>query len=138
MSKSKKKGKAENRPTDSDDVYYIRVFHPDGSFRFVAVPSDSPDARDDRKEIRKAYIKDIADHYGRENQAHKAIEECGELIAELARLKDERFSRKGIITEIADVQIMCIQLRHLFDCEEEVEAEIDRKIERTLHRIKEE
>lgn len=54
-------------------------------------------------------IKIIADHYGKENQTIKAIEELAELIQALAKGDIE-----NIKEEIADVRVMLEQIEYLY------------------------
>lgn len=49
--------------------------------------------------------------FGKEHQMRKAMEECGELIAAINQYADGRISEEAIASEIADVEIMCAQLR---------------------------
>jgi NTP pyrophosphatase (non-canonical NTP hydrolase) len=69
------------------------------------------------------------DHYGVEHQKRKAIEELGELICELSREQDKRTDREHILEELADVIIMCEQLRLIYGGEE-TDKWIDRKLKR--------
>lgn len=69
------------------------------------------------------------DHYGVEHQKRKAIEELGELICELSREQDHRTDREHILEELADVIIMCEQLRLIYGGKE-TDAWIDRKLQR--------
>ncbi len=67
--------------------------------------------------------------YGINNQMWKTIEECAELQDALAKYKTGRATKEDVITEIADVQIMCQQLSIFFG-EQEVNSEFIRKLER--------
>ena len=78
-------------------------------------------------------INAIADHYGWPSQRKKALEELAELIKALA-LDDQ----ENIVEEIADVEIMTAQLKHLMNCEKQVEEVKHYKINRQLSRIAEE
>ena len=69
------------------------------------------------------------DHYGAEHQKGKAIEELGELLVELSREPDNRATREKIREELADVMIMCEQLRIIYGAAE-TDSWIDRKLER--------
>ena len=77
-------------------------------------------------------INAIADHYGWASQRKKALEELAELIRALA-LDDQ----VNIVEEIADVVIMTAQLKHLMNCEKQVEEVKHYKINRQLSRIAE-
>jgi NTP pyrophosphatase (non-canonical NTP hydrolase) len=51
--------------------------------------------------------------FGRDAQLTKTVEECLELGIEAGRLRDGRGSEGSLAEEIADVEIMCRQLRIL-------------------------
>ena len=71
--------------------------------------------------------------WGVEAQREMAYEELGELITALARRRRGRIERSEVITELADVTIMCEQLAYMLGYEN-YEQELDRK----LMRLKEE
>lgn len=53
----------------------------------------------------------ILDHYGREHQRWKLVEECGELLAELGRFRNgDRTNVADLIHECADVIVVARQL----------------------------
>lgn len=99
-------------------------------------------------------IIEMANHYGYESQSRQLIEEMAELTVAINKLwRVEKFCDrknimdvkgfsypevKGIIGEIADVEIMLSQIKHLLGCQDEVELEKERKILRQLERMKEE
>lgn len=85
-------------------------------------------------------IKRIANHYGLKHQICKAKEELQELYTALLDYQEDesRENLKAIITEIADVTIMVEQLRLLMDVDEEVETEIEYKLNRQLRRMEKE
>ena len=93
-------------------------------------------------------LKKIADHYGFDAQAEKAIEEMAELIVAIKHLKkldgNEADYLVYFVEELADVKIMIDQLCYLNDkdmpddCDLKTEPEIEFKIERQLKRIAEE
>lgn len=72
--------------------------------------------------------------FGRESQIEMAIEECAELIDALCKLRRNRVFADAVVTEIADVQIMCEQLSYMFG-EQTVAYERKRKIERLQKRL---
>lgn len=82
-------------------------------------------------------IYEIADHYGYEVQKNILVEECAELIQAIS--KYERYpgvaSQLNLFAEIADVQIMIWQIKHLLNCNEEVSNFIESKIKRQMERI---
>lgn len=77
---------------------------------------------------------DAVTTFGVENQLDMVIEECAELIDAIQKYRRGRVERAGVITEIADVEIMCQQLRACFGSNE-VATERDRKIKRLAERI---
>ena len=82
----------------------------------------------------------ILDHYGIEHQIGKTIEELAELIVAIQKnlLSDTDCISREVLEEIADVQIMILQLL-IYTGEFSVVYEImDQKIKRQLERIKEE
>lgn len=81
-------------------------------------------------EKRREQLSKIYDHYGREEQYKKAIEELGELISAMATGTEEE-----VITEIADVEIMLEQLKDGLGIRAKVCGEIDYKLKRQLVRI---
>lgn len=96
-------------------------------------------------------IKQIAEHYGYEPQSRQLIEEMAELIQALnkmwrySRPKDKKANPvnsdfttviNNVFEEIADVEICLQQVKLLLDCEKEVEAYKEQKINRQIERIK--
>lgn len=74
----------------------------------------------------------ILNHYGRENQVQKTCEELAEL--QVAITHDT--PKEQIKSEIADVLIMCEQIKLMHGINEtELAAEIDYKVDRQLERI---
>ena len=59
-------------------------------------------------------INKAIDHFGKESQITKAVEEMGELTAELCRSLNHYGTNVNIIEEIADVLIMMTQLKEIF------------------------
>lgn len=68
------------------------------------------------------------------NQVFMVMEECGELLNVLAKAKRERATPEEIITELADVSIMCEQMAYHFG-KEAFLKEKERKLERLKHRV---
>lgn len=93
-------------------------------------------------------LKAIAEHYGFDAQAEKAIEEMAELIVAIKHLKkldgNEADYLVYFVEELADVKIMIDQLCYLNDkdmpeeCDLDTKGNIEFKIKRQLKRIKEE
>lgn len=74
------------------------------------------------------------DNFGSEAQIDMCIEECAELINALEKYRRGRVSKAEVITEIADVQIMCEQMQELFG-DEETNKERMRKWNRLVERM---
>ena len=72
--------------------------------------------------------------FGPQSQIDMAIEECAELIDALCKLRRQRAGTIDVVTEIADVEIMCKQLEYMFG-EKTVADERERKIARLKKRI---
>ena len=88
-------------------------------------------------------LKIIANHFGFQAQAEKAIEEMAELIVEIKHLQTPHGrDYKPFIEELADVKIMIDQLVYLVrqdeECADSFDLQTEYKIERTLRRIAEE
>ena len=79
-------------------------------------------------------FKTVITKFGFDAQKAMAIEECAELINALCKEKCERATDEDIITEIADVQIMCEQLAIIYG-KEKVRQERLRKLMRLHKRI---
>lgn len=97
----------------------------------------------------KEKIKTIADHYGYEPQSRQLIEEMAELTQAINKLwrkqgngqsteKSVLACRDNMVEEIADVEIMLEQIKHLMDCETDVMYVKTVKVNRQLERIKQE
>ena len=83
----------------------------------------------------------IAEHYGPSNQSRQLIEEMAELTQALCkaqRVGTMVYNRENIIEEIADVEVMLYQMKHLLGCHEEVTRIKQEKIARQIARIEEE
>ena len=96
----------------------------------------------------KKIITDAVSHYGEAHQVIKAIEEMSELTKELSRFMeglldgtfvnhtDLRDRAKCLISEeMADVEIMLMQLKLIFDNAHAVNAVIDGKLARLRTRM---
>lgn len=82
----------------------------------------------------------ILDFYGLRHQKAKTIEELAELIVAIQKnlLSGEEDLSREVLEEIADVQIMILQLLSYAGEFSKVYEIMDLKIERQLNRIKEE
>ena len=81
------------------------------------------------KHDRLALYDEAITKWGVQAQTDMAFEELGELITALAQDKRGRVTKEELLTELADVTIMCEQLA-LFLGYEDYEKEIDNKLER--------
>ena len=83
-------------------------------------------------------IKQIAEHYGYENQSFQLIEEMAELTVAINhnRRNPSRENFKNLIEEIADVDLCLEQIKYLLHAKELVNIAIIGKILRQLERIK--
>lgn len=68
------------------------------------------------------------------DQVAMVVEECSELTNAICKFRRGRVGEDDIITEIADVMIMCEQLSNYFG-KEKVELEKERKLERLKERL---
>lgn len=83
-----------------------------------------------RNEIEQAAI----DHFGREKQLLKVVEECNELATTILHYLNGRGNDMDVITEVADVAIMIDQLALMFDAEL-IKTEMARKLIRLERRL---
>lgn len=72
--------------------------------------------------------------FGSDKQMDQAEEECMELCLALRHFKRSKADENDVITEIADVTIMCQQLARIFG-RRKVKDEIDRKRKRLADRL---
>lgn len=84
-------------------------------------------------------IKQIADHYGLNNQMMQTIEEMGELTQAIVKVFRNGLDneRDNLIEELADVEIMIEQLDYLLG-DNQIEKIKEYKINRQLSRIAQE
>lgn len=77
----------------------------------------------------------ILEYHGYERQLLKLIEESNELGASIARfLGEETRERDDIVSEMADVLVLIRQMAIIFG-ENEIEKEVEFKLDRVLERI---
>ena len=92
-------------------------------------------------------IRDIAEHYGMDEQLIQTAEECSELSRAALKLRRAyadpdadaetlRSSVAALYGEIADVLIMCEQLMYLEGCGGDVMRIVGEKLARQMERIK--
>lgn len=78
----------------------------------------------------KSIYKLALEHWGMSSQVSMAMGECGELIAALNQFfTQKKGTKEDVITEIADVEIMCAQLRIIVGSDL-VDKEKEKKLER--------
>lgn len=87
----------------------------------------------ERDERIKLYIRAIR-NWGKQAQVDMAFEECGELIAALAKDRRGRVTAEEIITELADVSIMVEQVAVMLGYQNFME-EKENKLERLRERL---
>ena len=75
--------------------------------------------------------------FGKETQTMMFIEECGELFQAISKYKRGFGDETNIHEEIADVEIMLEQLKHIYGCHYEVNQWKNKKIVRLYSRIEE-
>lgn len=84
-------------------------------------------------------LKKAISTYGKEAQLDMCIEEMSELTKEICKHKRGFDNKNEIIEEIADVYIMLEQMKMIFRIsEEQINKQIDFKIERLEGRLKNE
>lgn len=85
-------------------------------------------------------FEDIINHFGVNRQSRQAMEECGELIQainKMLRYPDDEIKRIELIEEIADVLIMIVQLKIIFDIEQsEIKRMMNYKKSRLVQRYR--
>ena len=77
------------------------------------------------------------EHYGVHSQIVKCMEECGELIQALARKMCGEENIENVVEELADVEIMLMQMRAVFG-RHEVHRMMVQKLARLKMRMEEE
>lgn len=73
--------------------------------------------------------------YGDDSQIAQTMEECAELTVALHHYQRKRATREEVITEIADVMIMCRQLTVAMFGRVNVAKEEERKLKRLEQRL---
>lgn len=87
----------------------------------------------DEKAVLSLYDRALSS-YGIDAQKWMLVEECGELLNAIAKLKRGRSTKEEIVTELADVHIMVEQMAFFFGWDE-FKAEKERKLERLKSRL---
>lgn len=86
------------------------------------------------KPLNKEIYQRALSSYGIVAQEWVLVEECGELLNAIAKLKRGRSTKEKIITELADVHIMVEQMAFFFGWDE-FEDEKERKLQRLWERL---
>ena len=87
-------------------------------------------------ELDNEILKGAIDTFGTRSQIDMAVEECSELINALMKFRRGRVGIQEVVTEIADVQIMCAQLEFIFAGDSKiVDSERMRKMDRLRSRL---
>lgn len=86
-----------------------------------------------KEERSNIYMKAL-EKWGTNAQFTMVYEELGELATALARYERGRTTDEDVITELADVTIMCEQMALLFG-QEKYEKEIENKLNRLTERL---
>lgn len=90
---------------------------------------------DNRDMKRTVDIAKILNHYGRQTQLNKTMEELAELQVAIAH----EDNKDNVLEELADVQVMAEQVRLMWGIgEDELDRMIDYKVDRTIRRIRKE
>lgn len=80
------------------------------------------------------------DTFGEHEQMNMVGEECAELISELNRFRRARSDRMNVVSEMADVYIVCKQLRMMLNVSDEAFVEMIhskvKKLDRRLGAVK--
>ena len=80
--------------------------------------------------------REAIDTYGSTHQITVAIEEMAELQKELCKFnRDEYFNIEAIAEEIADVEIVLREIKHIFQIDDLIKEQTDFKIDRLQQRI---
>lgn len=88
-------------------------------------------------DVAKGLARQIVEHFGKENQEEKLLEELEELKSELKINIEENTVTENTISEMADVHILIAQLLIKYDKQEEYNEAVEYKLKRTIQRIKE-
>lgn len=84
----------------------------------------------------KKLYEQVTDKWGNYAQVTKAIEELSELIKELCKDQLDSGNLDKIAEELADVEIMCEQLRFIYEFDKLVDFWKKYKLERLARRVK--
>lgn len=83
-------------------------------------------------------LQEAIDRYGTNAQLMMVLEEMSELQKEICKFWRGKDNRAEIAEEVADVEIMLAQVRMIFQIEDIVDDQIEKKIDRLRDRLMEE
>ena len=83
----------------------------------------------------RAVLQEAIDTYGKDNQLWMVIEEMSELAKEICKSKRGQDNEAKIADEIADVTIMMEQAKMIFGNGDQVEKQIQYKVNRLKFRL---
>lgn len=89
-------------------------------------------------------IQQIADYCGEDRQLIKLCEECGELTTAAAKFLAapndviKNAISDNLVSELADVFVLCEQIKYLLGLEDRVQKVVDYKLGRQIRRIEQE
>ena len=78
----------------------------------------------------------VMDRWGADAQLTVVIEELSELAKEVCKIKRNIGNIDHLAEEVADVEIMCEQLRYIFSIDTEVDTWKESKLTRLANRLK--
>lgn len=84
-----------------------------------------------------AICRKVVEMFGADLQQMVAIEEIGELLQAISKRARGKDNRDNLAEEIADVEIMLEQLKHIHKCHGEVDHWKEKKLMRLCGRIEE-
>lgn len=87
--------------------------------------------------MNKKLYKEVFDRFSVYDQLTVATEELSELIKEICKYKRDIGDVSNIAEEVADVEIICEQLRYFFEFDDEVNHWKKYKLKRLARRLKE-
>ena len=121
-----------------DETKFCKTYKEDGCLfgktLFCDFPNCDIENERENKEEKLEIYRNALDKWGVEAQMTMVYEELGELETALARYERGRVASEDVITELADVTIMCEQMALLLGYDD-YEKEIENKLERVVKRL---